>query len=495
GVVFKSAKKKKGMSVGFLTFEAAEQVKSATELLEGKSVGNEKLKVGDVIPRSCDEKIKSAQKRYQNVIPGVTDETEATMASNVNENGESVKSSVTKGKTARDAVTPLAHLPYIEQLEQKKNSLMQLLKKLTRNARKACPKGVALPEWVIKSREIGGLSCKLEGIIESPLINGYRNKCEFSVGYSVQGKPTVGFMLGNFREGVTAVEEPTDCPNVSRVACNYALIFQDFLQDSALPIWNRFNNAGFWRQLTVREGRDPQNDVEANILEVMLIVQVSTEGCNEDVINSELEKLTQAFVRGAASASPPLPLTALALQAEDVMSSLLRQYNDSEEQDDITIPSEKQHGTTENQTISVDNEAGPEVCTNEVNMDADHVWALIKQSRVCRTIPLKMGGLQSSTSKMWLQLLILHGLDFILLYISCNPETLMANAIELCTPLSETTEKGRKGQGWRNMSNAGLARHRLKSMPKSEPFQPVKAMAVDLFPHTPHCELVMLLER
>lgn len=45
------------------------------------------------------------------------------------------------------------------------------------------------------------------------------------------------------------------------------------------------------------------------------------------------------------------------------------------------------------------------------------------------------------------------------------------------------------------MSNAGLARHRLKSMPKSEPFQPVKAMAVDLFPHTPHCELVMLLER
>ena len=25
----------------------------------------------------------------------------------------------------------------------------------TRNARKACPKGVPLPEWVVKSREIG----------------------------------------------------------------------------------------------------------------------------------------------------------------------------------------------------------------------------------------------------------------------------------------------------------------------------------------------------
>lgn len=45
----------------------------------------------------------------------------------------------------------------------------------------------------------GGLPCELEGIIESPLVNGYRNKCEFSAGYSLQGKPTVGFMLGNFR--------------------------------------------------------------------------------------------------------------------------------------------------------------------------------------------------------------------------------------------------------------------------------------------------------
>ena len=45
----------------------------------------------------------------------------------------------------------------------------------------------------------GGLPCKLEGILESPIVDGYRNKCEFSVGYSLEGKKTVGFMLGNFR--------------------------------------------------------------------------------------------------------------------------------------------------------------------------------------------------------------------------------------------------------------------------------------------------------
>jgi len=72
----------------------------------------------------------------------------------------------------------------------------------------------------------------------------------------------------------------------------------------------------------------------------------------------------------------------------------------------------------------------------------------------------------------------------------------VANAIELCTPSPESIEKGNKNnRGWRNMSSTSLARHRAKSMPPSEPFQPVKAMAVDLFPHTVHCELVMLLER
>lgn len=81
-------------------------------------------------------------------------------------------------------------------------------------------------------------------------------------------------------------------------------------------------------------------------------------------------------------------------------------------------------------------------------------------------------------------------------YISCNPETLVANAIELCTPSPDKIEKANKNnRGWRNMSSAGLARHRAKSMPISEPFRPVKAMAVDLFPHTAHCEMVMLLER
>ncbi|KAK3263439.1 hypothetical protein CYMTET_27754, partial [Cymbomonas tetramitiformis] len=53
-----------------------------------------------------------------------------------------------------------------------------------------------------------------------------------------------------------------------------------------------------------------------------------------------------------------------------------------------------------------------------------------------------------------------------LVYVSCNPATLVENALKLCTPID-----------------------------KIPAFRPVKAVAVDLFPHTAHCEAVMLFER
>lgn len=48
------------------------------------------------------------------------------------------------------------------------------------------------------------------------------------------------------------MEEPVNCPNVSRISCKYALIFQGFLQFSVFPVWDRINNTGFWRQFTVQ---------------------------------------------------------------------------------------------------------------------------------------------------------------------------------------------------------------------------------------------------
>ncbi|KAJ7947802.1 zinc finger CCCH domain-containing protein 24 [Quillaja saponaria] len=671
GILFKHAKKKKGMMVGFVSFEDEEQLQSAMKDLEGKSIGSKNIKVADVLPRSFEKKNNSTVGLAEDMQPvtgnAIARENAVTCTSSSgiadgDSNYESltVDGSVSKTRSARNVVTPLAHMAYADQLEHKKNSLMQILKRLTRNARKACPSGVSLPEWILKSRDIGGLPCKLEGIIESPIKNGYRNKCEFSVGYSLEGKITVGFMLGNFREGVTAVEEPMDCPNVSTIACKYASIFQEFLQPSNLPVWNRFKNTGFWRQLTVREGRKTGKDVDVEnlggISEVMLIVQVSIVSFEEALITSEFKRLAQAFVTGANAHSPTLPLTALIVQnhpgisnvapadaqlrlllipkaggspesneindvvdarihdyisnlrfsisptaffqvntlaaeklyslagdwaclgpntllfdiccgtgtigltlahrvgmvigiemnasavsdahrnaeingikncrfvcakAEDVMGSLLKEYlNVPQKQVDIAntsgsnekeISAAGQKDTSsdaildleESSCHELENGKSPSGCTENGRVEAGNVLqksgmpengsTLVQQfENVVAIVDPPRAGLHPTVIKA----LRTHPCLRRLVYISCNPESLVANAIELCTPSVVKIEKGIKdNRGWRNMSSAGLARHRAKSMPNSEAFQPIKAMAVDLFPHTPHCELVMLLER
>ncbi|XP_009103688.1 zinc finger CCCH domain-containing protein 24 isoform X1 [Brassica rapa] len=609
GVEYKFAKKRRGMMVGFLTFENAEQLKNGVEILEGKNVNNKSLKIADVLPRTFDK------------------------------NG--AKNPAAKLKSAREAVTPLADLSYADQLEQKKASIAQMLKKLTRNARKACPNGKSVPEWVLQSREIGGLSCKLEGIIESPLVNGYRNKCEFSTGYSVEGKLTVGFMLGNFSAGVTAVEEAVNCPNISKLACRYASIFQSFLEKSRLPVWNRFKSCGFWRQLTVREGSKPgvvssDEDADSRIAEVMLMVQVCSTDTDEAEVATEFEEMAKAFAEGARASTPPLPLTVLVVQdhvgisnvappdcplrllpipvsdngthqdqstnvltearihdhinnlrfsisptaffqvntcaaeklyslagdwadlgpdtllfdvccgtgtigltlahrvgmvigiemnasavsdaernakingisnckficskAEDVMSSLLTEYVDVSETEEAKPPSDdldKQNSSAEEmsnpedvpplniqeavqKTEQKDSSSEPERSTKP---QFKNVVAIVDPPRP---------GLHPDVIKA----LRTHPRLKTLVYISCNPETLVANAIELCTPSFEKT--GQENKGYRRQSRMGtaaLARHRAKKMPASEPFKPVKAMAVDLFPHTDHCEMVMLLNR
>ncbi|KAK9079086.1 hypothetical protein SSX86_000756 [Deinandra increscens subsp. villosa] len=600
GVEYKSARTKHGMFVGFVSFETVEQVKTAVEKLQGKPIGSKKpLKIVDAVPRSFE----------RNVKPSLVSNNQDTLESDdmiedgglVNEDS-TPGSSVMKGRSARDVVTSLADMSYADQLELKKKNITQTLRKLAQHARKACPHGVTQPDWIVKSREIGGLACKLEGIIESPLVNGYRNKCEFTVGHSLQGKPTVGFSLGNFREGVTAVEEPLDCPNASRISCKYAEAFQNFLQNSTFPIWDRMTNTGFWRQLTVREGRRQGNiseaDNESNIAEVLLMVQISSTGFDSEAINVELEKMAEAFVATASTNSPSLPLTALVVQDHQGISNvapadaplrslpLIKSEAAAEAmiQDYInnlrffisptaffqvnTLAAEKLYALAGDWACLGPNTLLFDVCCGTgtigltlanrvgmvvgIEMNASAVADANRNAEInginnCRFVCSKAEDVMGSLLKEYLtkepasnsgkeeetsapkdkspdtEDSKMHHFDNVvaivdppraglhptvikalrthsglkrLVYISCNPESLMANAIELCTPSANLEKGNNKTRGWnRNKTPASLARQRAKSMPASDPFQPVKAMAVDLFPHTPHCELVMLLER
>lgn len=90
--------------------------------LERKVIGEKQLKVADVIPRSFEKK--------SNCDVGIQKENSGVDDAETNNDNLATDGSVSKKRSLREVVTPLAHLAYADQLEQKKSSLMQILKRL-----------------------------------------------------------------------------------------------------------------------------------------------------------------------------------------------------------------------------------------------------------------------------------------------------------------------------------------------------------------------------
>uniref|UniRef100_A0A0N5AN11 tRNA (uracil(54)-C(5))-methyltransferase n=1 Tax=Syphacia muris TaxID=451379 RepID=A0A0N5AN11_9BILA len=144
---------------------------------------------------------------------------------------------------ARLCVTPLADLPYDEQLRQKLNQSEKLLSSLVKQLDNASV--TSFKPLLLKQR--------LEPIRPSPRIIGYRNKCEFTVGESTDGSLEVGFVKGKFAENQHYVVPIDNCPNISDQMKRIVAYFKEFITDTGYPPFNEFNREGVWRMLTIRE--------------------------------------------------------------------------------------------------------------------------------------------------------------------------------------------------------------------------------------------------
>jgi tRNA (uracil-5-)-methyltransferase len=165
----------------------------------------------------------------------------------------------------RDVVAPLWKLPYASQLARKWGKVRDTLSRLV------VEKSGGDPAWAAALTPVG--------ILRSPATRGYRNKCEFSVGAAAVKEeddggggtdlppppppPAVGFCLGAFKDGIVEVGPPGPAPNVSPTAAAAADAMAAFLagkkdgneKGSALPAWDKVAGRGFWRLLTLREAR------------------------------------------------------------------------------------------------------------------------------------------------------------------------------------------------------------------------------------------------
>lgn len=150
-------------------------------------------------------------------------------------NGQTVR------KTCLEATAPLAHLPYEDQLVKKEKELNDILSDYKKQILKVNPK--------LKLLDNIGI---WKGFERAPLINGYRNKSEFTVGKNASGEKVVGFRLGSYIDGSLEVGDINGLPHIPDRMKLAAQLCQDFIRASPHDVFSPEFYTGVFRQVSVR---------------------------------------------------------------------------------------------------------------------------------------------------------------------------------------------------------------------------------------------------
>ncbi|NXL92580.1 TRM2A methyltransferase, partial [Alectura lathami] len=423
-------------------------------------------------------------------------------------------------KRIADVVTPLWAVPYEEQLAGKKQECEQVLQKLTKeigNNNRAL-----LPWLFLQKQKYNKMCCPVEGVKASPVQTEYRNKCEFLIGTGVnQEDKTVGCRLGKYKGGTCAVVEPFDTIHIPAVAKKVVKAFQDYIRSTPYSVYSPETYEGHWKQLTVRTSRSGH---------IMAIVYFNPQKLSREELADLKTSLAEHFTEGAGKDSgvtslyfveegqrkspnlEDLPLEHVAgdkyiyeellglkfrisphaffqvnTQAAEVLYTAIREWAQLSQESTVLDVCCGTGTIGISLAKKVKKVIGIELCheavqdakvnaqINELNNIEFHcgkaedivpslINILAPQNLITIVDPPRAG----LHSKVILAIRRAEQLKK-LIYVSCNPRAAMNNFVDLCRAPSNRVR--------------GAA------------FRPVRAMAVDLFPQTRHCELLILFER
>uniref|UniRef100_A0A8C4UWL5 tRNA (uracil(54)-C(5))-methyltransferase n=1 Tax=Falco tinnunculus TaxID=100819 RepID=A0A8C4UWL5_FALTI len=423
-------------------------------------------------------------------------------------------------KRIADVVTPLWSVPYGEQLAKKQQECEQVLQKLTKeigNNNRAL-----LPWLFLQKQKYNKLCCPLEGVKASPVQTEYRNKCEFLIGIGVnQEDKTVGCRLGKYKGGTCAVVEPFDTIHIPAIAKKVVKAFQDYIRSTSYSVYSPETYEGHWKQLTVRTSRighimaivyfNPQKLSKEELADLKIsLAKYFTEGMGK---SSGVTSLY--FVEEGQRKSPnleDLPLEHVAgdkyiyeellglkfrisphaffqvnTEAAEVLYTAIRDWAQLSQESTVldiccgtgTIgislakKVKKVIGIELCQEAVQDAKVNAQInelsniefhCGKAEDIVPSLINILAPQNLVTIVDPPRAG----LHSKVILAIRRAEHLKK-LIYVSCNPRAAMNNFVDLCRAPSNRV--------------------------KGASFRPVKAVAVDLFPQTRHCELLILFER
>ncbi|XP_032186885.1 tRNA (uracil(54)-C(5))-methyltransferase homolog isoform X1 [Mustela erminea] len=418
-----------------------------------------------------------------------------------------------------DVVTPLWRLSYEEQLKVKFEAQKKILRRLESYLQKL--NGVNV---TTSAPRVEGLSCLLHPIIPSPVINGYRNKSTFSVNRGPDGNPkTVGYYLGTWRDRSIVCVRSNHLKNIPEKHNQVAQYYEVFLRQSPLEPCLLFHEGGYWRELIVRTNSQGHT---------MAIITFHPQELKQEELGVQKEAIKKFFTTGPGAVCD---LTSLYFQEstvtrcshqqspyqllfgephlfEDLLGLKIRISPDAFFQintagAEVLYRTVGELSRVNSNTILLDICCGTGVIGLSLAQYASQILGieLMEQAVEDARWTAAFNGITNCefhtgrAEKILPQLLkskedgqviavvnpARAGLHYqvvrairncraihTLIFVSCKPHgEATRNIIELCCP----PDSAKKLLG--------------------EPFVLRKAVPVDLFPHTPHCELVLLFTR
>ncbi|XP_014207532.1 tRNA (uracil-5-)-methyltransferase homolog A [Copidosoma floridanum] len=415
---------------------------------------------------------------------------------------------------------PLNNMPYEEQLELKQKEMKKIIHKLEEQISKV---NKEVGQWMKKQKDKNnGISCELGQIIHTDVIEGYRNKCEFTIGLDVSGKKKmIGFRLSSYAAGSISVGPIDHLCHIPQRMKTAVKILEKFVCESELDTFDPVTHKGHWKQVTARAttldhlmliiGINPQNmsdedqknlqnslkeyfqqesNAEANVTSLYFqtikkkgtggegggsIVHLSgTPYIEEKILGMTFRISPEAFFQINSLGAEALYKTAIDLANPSSDTALLDVccgtgtigLSFAKHCDEVLgieiVPNAIKDAK---QNAKLNDVTNCEFFTGKAEDILQPVIHRTTKSNIIAVVDPPRAGLHQKALVSLRKAKRLKKL----VYISCDPNAAIKNLVDLARPNSKQYF--------------------------GEPLVPVKAVPVDMFPHTKHCELVLYLER
>ena len=433
-----------------------------------------------------------------------------------------------KNLSIEEICLPWIQKPYDDQLSEKRQVVVDALDSALAGVKKqAKSRGYhPLPEWS---------SLRIDKTIHVPGSQlGYRNKCEFTMGLNSAGEPDVGFMYARATKSMEHIVEPGETlMHVSERISEIIVSFRAFLRLNVEKycLFSHVTKTGYWRMMSLRAcpttGQSQvlvqlgsvESQVEKTDIEKLLTVwgkeagltslYIQYNGSLTDTIvmspEHEMKLIfgSESILMGIGSELKlkvhPLSFFQTNTHGCDLLYSTVSDWCGIGESNtrifDVCCGvgsigqfiAKKNSGQVEIVGVDIVEEAilnaEENARLNEIEAACKYVAGraetvlpdLINQhgpdsKPICIVDPPRVG-LHKTVIKA------IRDNENIkkLIYVSCNPKSMAEDLVKFCEPLTSSPEED------------GIA--------VNARFVPIRAVAVDMFPNTIHCEVVVLLER